>query len=74
MFFKNLLSKYGLMFGAVYVIAFFLLITLSGQFDLPTFPGDIKFGNFFYLPFTSSAAIAIFTTIMLEMYNVMKHM
>jgi len=74
MFFKSLLSKYGLLFGGSYFIAFFILISLSGRFDLPTFPGDLKIGNLFYLPFTSSLAIAAFTTIMLEMYNVMKRM
>lgn len=74
---KTLLKQYGVLFLGVFVIAFFMLVTLNNKHDLPTFPGDImiKQGKIIiYLPFTSSAAFSFFVIAMKEMYTFVKRL
>ena len=72
---KKFLARYGLTFFGIYVIAFFLLVTLASTHNFPTFPGDVLInpGSLrIYLPFTSSGAFAVFFLIVVEIYKNMR--
>jgi len=66
---RKLAQKYGLMFSISYGGAFFFLVTFYERFKFNTFPGDILIGKSFYLPFTSSLAIAAFVVIIIELFK-----
>jgi len=60
--FKKLLKQYGVFFGGVYILVFFLLVTFYDMYEFPTYPGDVllKLGGLkLYLPFATSAVMAI---------------
>lgn len=69
---KKFISIYGAKFFIFYVLAFFLLVTFFGRFEVKTFPGDfvIPLGeNAIYLPFTSSLGVALFFLVVIEIYR-----
>lgn len=62
-----------MIFLGIYVVSFFLLVTLYSKYKFITFPGDILVGKIgLYLPFTSAAAFALFVVAMIEMYKFFK--
>lgn len=69
---RKLINQYGIVFFGSYLLTFVILVALKGQLELGTVPGDISFGESFYLPITSSLAIAAFVTIIIEFYKFTK--
>lgn len=79
LFFKKLLSKYGIIFTFSFFGAFILLVNIRWRFGSgteSTVPGDffVTLGKdrIVFLPFTSSLGAAALVTIMYEAYNIFK--
>jgi hypothetical protein len=69
---KKFISKYGIKFAGLYILAFVLLVTFFSRLHFRTFPGDllVEEGSFtLYLPFTSSLAFAVFFLVIFDIYK-----
>lgn len=76
---QKFFAKHGLIFSAIYVVTFLLLVTFQPKLKFDAFPGDLFFeidlfgGLTFYMPFVSSLASAVFFTIIFEVYRFLKN-
>ena len=69
---QKLFKKHGAIFAGVYVFGFIVLVTLRPKFGFPALPGDIVIGESIYIPIVGALAIAVFITIIFEVYKNLK--
>lgn len=75
LWFKRFMAKHGMFFIGVYLLSFFLLVTVNSKIKVDPFFGDIAFkiGAFrVYLPFVSALACAVFLVTIYSVYRFLK--
>lgn len=76
LWFKKFMARHGAIFSGVYLVSFFILITLRQSVKFDAFFGDVYFkvGTFIvYLPFVSALATAVFVVTIYSVYRFLKN-